>query len=75
MDFKDTVIIMTSNIGSTYIHEAMNGIDHAIGMTGKPGGAVGEAGVAVFLYVGSTNETWKRLECGSFSSIQPKAEG
>ncbi len=23
----------------------------------------------------STNEAWKRLECGSFSSIQPKAEG
>ena len=45
VDFKNTVIIMTSNIGSTYIHEAMNGVDHAIGMTAKQGGAVGEAGV------------------------------
>ncbi len=45
MDFKNTVIIMTSNIGSHFIHEAMNGVDHAIGMTAKPGGAVGEAGV------------------------------
>ena len=45
VDFKNTVIIMTSNIGSTYIHEAMNGIDHAIGMTAKKGSAVGEAGV------------------------------
>jgi ATP-dependent Clp protease ATP-binding subunit ClpB len=44
VDFKNTVIIMTSNIGSTYIHEAMNGIDHAIGVTAKQGGAVGEAG-------------------------------
>ena len=26
VDFKNTVIIMTSNIGSTYIHEAMNAI-------------------------------------------------
>ena len=25
VDFKNTVIIMTSNIASTYIHEAMNG--------------------------------------------------
>ncbi|MGD1157218.1 MAG: ATP-dependent chaperone ClpB [Terriglobia bacterium] len=45
VDFKNTVIIMTSNIGSHFIHEAMNGIDHAIGMTGKKGSAVGEAGV------------------------------
>jgi ATP-dependent Clp protease ATP-binding subunit ClpB len=35
---------MTSNIGSTLIHEAMNGVDHAIGVTAKHGGAVGEAG-------------------------------
>jgi hypothetical protein len=53
----------------------MNGIDHAIGMTGKQGGAVGEARVVVFLYVRSTNETWKRLECGSFSSIQQRLKG
>jgi len=45
VDFKNTVIIMTSNIGSHFIHEAMNGVDHAIGMTAKQGGAVGEAGV------------------------------
>jgi ATP-dependent Clp protease ATP-binding subunit ClpB len=45
VDFKNTVIIMTSNIGSHLIHEAMNGIDHAIGMTAKKGAAVGEAGV------------------------------
>jgi ATP-dependent Clp protease ATP-binding subunit ClpB len=45
VDFKNTVIIMTSNIGSHFIHEAMNGVDHAIGMTAKKGGAVGEAGV------------------------------
>jgi len=45
VDFKNTVIIMTSNIGSQLIHEAMNGIDHAIGMTAKKGSAVGEAGV------------------------------
>jgi len=45
VDFKNTVIIMTSNIGSHLIHEAMNGIDHAIGMTAKKGSAVGEAGV------------------------------
>ncbi|MGA2986048.1 MAG: ATP-dependent chaperone ClpB [Terriglobia bacterium] len=44
VDFKNTVIIMTSNIGSHFIHEAMNGVDHAIGMTAKHGGAVGEAG-------------------------------
>jgi ATP-dependent Clp protease ATP-binding subunit ClpB len=44
VDFKNTVIIMTSNIGSHFIHEAMNGVDHAIGMTKKPGGAVSEAG-------------------------------
>jgi ATP-dependent Clp protease ATP-binding subunit ClpB len=45
VDFKNTVIIMTSNIGSHLIHEAMNGVDHAIGMTTKKGSAVGEAGV------------------------------
>ncbi len=45
VDFKNTVIIMTSNIGSSYIHEAMNGVNHAIGMTAKKGGAVGEAGM------------------------------
>ena len=45
VDFKNTVIIMTSNIGSQLIHEAMNGIDHAIGMTAQKGSAVGEAGV------------------------------
>jgi len=45
VDFKNTVIIMTSNIGSHLIHEAMNGVDHAIGMTAKKGNAVGEAGV------------------------------
>ncbi len=45
VDFKNTVIIMTSNIGSHLIHEAMNGVDHAIGMTAKKGSAVGEAGV------------------------------
>jgi len=45
VDFKNTVIIMTSNIGSTFIHEAMNGIDHAIGMTAKKDRAVAEAGV------------------------------
>ncbi len=45
VDFKNTVIIMTSNIGSQLIHEAMNGVDHAIGMTAKKGSAVGEAGV------------------------------
>ena len=45
VDFKNTVIIMTSNIGSSFIHEAMNGVDHAIGMTTKKGVAVGEAGV------------------------------
>jgi len=45
VDFKNTVIIMTSNIGSTFIHEAMNGIDHAIGMTAKKARAVAEAGV------------------------------
>ena len=45
VDFKNTVIIMTSNIGSHLIHEAMNGIDHAIGMTSKRDTAVGEAGV------------------------------
>jgi ATP-dependent Clp protease ATP-binding subunit ClpB len=45
VDFKNTVIIMTSNIGSQIIHEAMNGIDHAIGMTAKKGSPVGEAGV------------------------------
>ena len=45
VDFKNTVIIMTSNIGSQLIHEAMNGMDHAIGMTAKKGAAVGEAGV------------------------------
>ena len=44
VDFKNTVIIMTSNIGSHFIHEAMNGVDHAIGMTAKKGAAVGEAG-------------------------------
>jgi ATP-dependent Clp protease ATP-binding subunit ClpB len=44
VDFKNTVIIMTSNIGSHFIHEAMNGVDHAIGMTTKPGGKVGETG-------------------------------
>jgi ATP-dependent Clp protease ATP-binding subunit ClpB len=44
VDFKNTVIIMTSNIGSSFIHEAMNGVDHAIGMTTKPGGRVSEAG-------------------------------
>ena len=44
VDFKNTVIIMTSNIGSHFIHEAMNGVDHAIGMTTKPGGRVSEAG-------------------------------
>jgi ATP-dependent Clp protease ATP-binding subunit ClpB len=44
VDFKNTVIIMTSNIGSTFIHEAMNGVDRAIGMTAKPGAAVSEAG-------------------------------
>ena len=45
VDFKNTVIVMTSNIGSHFIHEAMNGVDRAIGMTVKPGGAVGESGV------------------------------
>jgi ATP-dependent Clp protease ATP-binding subunit ClpB len=45
VDFKNTVIIMTSNIGSQTIHEAMNGIDHAIGVTAKKTSAVGEAGV------------------------------
>jgi ATP-dependent Clp protease ATP-binding subunit ClpB len=45
VDFKNTVIIMTSNIGSSIIHEAMNGVDHAIGMTTKKGVPVGEAGV------------------------------
>ncbi len=45
VDFKNTVIIMTSNIGSHFIHEAMNGVDHAIGMTAKKGSAVGEAGI------------------------------
>jgi ATP-dependent Clp protease ATP-binding subunit ClpB len=45
VDFKNTVIIMTSNIGSQLIHEAMNGVDHAIGMTTKKGAAVGEEGV------------------------------
>jgi ATP-dependent Clp protease ATP-binding subunit ClpB len=45
VDFKNTVIIMTSNIGSHLIHEAMNGVDHAIGMTTKKGSPVGEAGV------------------------------
>jgi ATP-dependent Clp protease ATP-binding subunit ClpB len=44
VDFKNTLIIMTSNIGSQIIHEAMNGIDHAIGMTAKKASAVGEAG-------------------------------
>src|ERR1039457_271803 len=45
VDFKNTVIIMTSNIGSTYIHEAMNGVDRAIGMTtNAKRGAVSEAG-------------------------------
>ena len=44
VDFKNTVIIMTSNIGSHFINEAMNGIDHAIGMTTKQGGAVSAAG-------------------------------
>jgi ATP-dependent Clp protease ATP-binding subunit ClpB len=44
VDFKNTVIIMTSNIGSHFIHEAMNGVDHAIGMTTKQGGAVSAAG-------------------------------
>jgi ATP-dependent Clp protease ATP-binding subunit ClpB len=44
VDFKNTVIIMTANIGSSFIHEAMNGVDHAIGMTTKPGGRVSEAG-------------------------------
>jgi ATP-dependent Clp protease ATP-binding subunit ClpB len=41
VDFKNTVIIMTSNIGSHFIHEAMNGVDRAIGMTAKQEGAVG----------------------------------
>jgi ATP-dependent Clp protease ATP-binding subunit ClpB len=45
VDFKNAVIIMTSNIGSQLIHEAMNGVDHAIGMTTKKGAPVGEAGV------------------------------
>jgi len=45
VDFKNTVIIMTSNIGSQLIHEAMNGVNHAIGITTKKGSAVGEAGV------------------------------
>src|SRR5580704_14431081 len=46
VDFKNTVIIMTSNIGSHFIHEAMNGVDHSIGVTvSKKGNAVGEAGV------------------------------
>jgi ATP-dependent Clp protease ATP-binding subunit ClpB len=45
VDFKNTVIIMTSNIGSQLIHEAMNGVDHAIGMTTKKGVPVGDAGV------------------------------
>jgi ATP-dependent Clp protease ATP-binding subunit ClpB len=44
VDFKNTVIIMTSNIGSQLIHEAMNGVDHAIGVTAKKGHAVGETG-------------------------------
>ncbi len=44
VDFKNTVIIMTSNIGSTLIHEAMNGVDHAIGVTSKSGNAVGTTG-------------------------------
>jgi ATP-dependent Clp protease ATP-binding subunit ClpB len=46
VDFKNTVIIMTSNIGSHFIHEAMNGVDHSIGVTvTKKGNAVGEAGI------------------------------
>ena len=44
VDFKNTVIIMTSNIGSQFIHEAMNGVDHAIGVTANKAGAVNEAG-------------------------------
>jgi ATP-dependent Clp protease ATP-binding subunit ClpB len=44
VDFKNTVIIMTSNIGSHFIHEAMNGGEHSIGMTAKQESAVGEAG-------------------------------
>src|SRR6202044_3433458 len=44
VDFKNTVIIMTSNIGSHFIHEAMNGVDHAIGMTTRKGAPVGVAG-------------------------------
>jgi ATP-dependent Clp protease ATP-binding subunit ClpB len=45
VDFKNTVIIMTSNLGSQLIHEAINGVDHSIGVTSKKGSAVGEAGV------------------------------
>jgi ATP-dependent Clp protease ATP-binding subunit ClpB len=44
VDFKNTVIIMTSNIGSHIIHEAMNGGAKSIGMTAKNGEAVSEAG-------------------------------
>ena len=44
VDFKNTVIIMTSNIGSHIIHEAMNGGVKSIGMTAKNGEAVSEAG-------------------------------
>ena len=44
VDFKNTVIIMTSNIGSHFIHEAMNGGEHAIGMTANKGSTVGETG-------------------------------
>ena len=43
VDFKNTVIIMTSNIGSHFIHEAMNG-GHSIGMTVNQESAIGEAG-------------------------------